>query len=506
MFLARCAAIAAAAVLGCSSADAQPASRVSFSRVAVDPGLGRLDFVLAVADLNGDGRDDIVAGGREEYSFNGAPGDRLVKTPLHVFVGEEDGRLTHAPELVDGTIAARDPFLVAADLNGDGRPDLAVFDAGVYVNEESVGYGNPPQLWLSGQDGVLRPSEALADAVRAEHALWPPAGKGLSALADLHLKSVTSGDIDGDGDHDLWVDSIGGKNVSSHFMVNNGDGTFTVDEERAPTVLRHNPPESWYHLEGHLADLDHDGDLDLALGQNRDIFPGTVNQFSVVLINDGTGNYPARIELPRPAFNDGYTSVAGQTHFDVNGDGYQDLLVVHTRNDDGPPDVIPFTGRHVQVLVNRGTPSRLLLRRGPLSFGDETSTWMGDQSATTPELDPDGEHLSNDAEPRMYDVDRDGCADLVMSGSLEEVAPHAPLVYRNNGSGQFEPMPPEPFAGSDRYFGVYAVPADVTGDGVIDFVVPRRHDGPDGRPRTADDFGTLVTLVNTTPAGPVRCE
>ena len=40
---------------------------------------------------------------------------------------------------------------------------------------------------------------------------------------------------------------------------------------------------------------------------------------------------------------------------------------------------------------------------------------------------------------------------------------------------------------------------------VIDFAVPRRHDGPHGRPRTVDDFGTPVTLANTTPAGPVRC-
>ena len=494
-----------AGLLGCSAAYAQSSSNVSFSRVSMEPGLGRLDFVLAVADLNGDGRDDIVAGGREEYGFYAAPEDRLVKTTLHVFVGEEDGRLTPAPELVEGTIDVRDPTLVAADVNGDGRPDLAVFDAGVYVGEASSGYGNPPQLFLSSPDGRLRPSDALADAVRREHELRPQ--PHYSGPADLHLKSATAGDIDDDGDIDLWVDSIGGANVSSHFLVNNGDGTFTVDEARAPAALRHNPPpESWYHLEGRLADLDDDGDLDLALGQNRDVFPSTVNQFGVVLINDGTGNYPARIELPRPAFNDGYTSVSGQTHFDVNGDGSQDLLLVHTRNDDGPPGVIPFTGRYIQVLVNRGTPSRVLLRSGPMSFGDETDTWMGDQSATTAEIDPDGENLYNDAEPRMYDVDRDGCLDLVMWRSQEEVGPDAPLVYRNNGSGQFEAMPSEPFAGSDRYFGLYAVPADVNGDAAIDFVVPRRHDGPDGQPRTADDFGTLVTLVNTTPAGSVRCE
>ncbi len=504
MFSRRFTAVAAVFVIGCSSAQAQSASRVSFSRVTTEPGLGRLDFVLAVADLNGDGRDDIVAGGREEFSFDGARENRFEKTTLHVFVGEENGSLTPVPELVEGTIEARSAIVVAADFNGDTRADLAIFDEGIYVGEESSGYGNPPQLFLSSPDGRLRPSDALADAVAREHELRPH--PHYSGPADLHLKSATAGDIDGDGDIDLWVDSIGGANVSSHFMVNNGDGTFTVDEARAPVALRHNPPESWYHLEGHLADLDNDGDLDLALGQNRDIFPSTVNQFSVVLINDGAGNYPARIELPRPAFNDGYTLVKGQAHFDVNGDGFQDLLVVHTRNDDGPPDVIPWTGRHIQVLINRGTPSPVLRRRGPMSFGDETSTWMGDQSAAAPQRNADGEELANYAAPTMHDVDRDGCADLVMSGSLEEVGTDAPLVYRNNGSGQFEAMPPEPFGGSDdTHVGLYAVPADVNGDAVIDFVVPRRHDGPDGRPRTGDDFGTLVTLVNTTPVGPVRC-
>ena len=204
----------------------------------------------------------------------------------------------------------------------------------------------------------------------------------------------------------------------------------------------------------------------------------TSNQFSIVLMNDGTGHYPARIELPHPAFNDGYTAVNALTHFDVDGDGFPDLLLVHHRNDDGPPDVIPWTGRHVQVLVNLGTPSPVLRRRRAMSFIDQTPNRMGDQSATAPQRNADGDELVNYAAPKMHDVDRYGCADLVMSGSQEEVGTDAPLVYRNNGRGQFEAMRPEPFGGSDdTYVGLYAVPADVKrrrGDRLRGAAAPRR--------------------------------
>ena len=471
-----------------------PTPPPTFRRVTTEPGLGRLDFVLAVADLNGDGRDDILAGGRIGDHPGATPEERFMKRQLRVLVGERDGSFRHAPQLVHGAIETRVPIVVADDFNGDDRTDLAVFDKGVYVNAHNSGYGNPPQLFLSSSDGRLRPSDALANAVRREHQLRPPAWT-LSGPADLHLKSATSGDIDGDGDTDLWVDSIGGANVSSHFMVNHGDGTFEVDEARAPAALRHNPPEYWYHLEGHLVDLDNDGDLDLALGQNRDLRPTTVNQFSIVLINNGTGHFLARIELPRPAFNEGYTSVRGQTNRDVNGDGFQDLLVVHTRNNDALPNVIPWTGRYVQVLINRDEGT---------AFRDETPVWMGDQSAETAEIRPDGDLMHNDAKPELHDVDRDGCADLVMSQSAGPARRESPLVYRNDGNGRFQAMSPEPFAGSDPWFAYRVAPADVNRDGVIDFVVPLLDRGPDRHP-SEDDFTTFVTLLNTTPVGSLRC-
>ena len=268
--------------------------------------------------------------------------------------------------------------------------------------------------------------------------------------------------------------------------TNKQDGTFTVDIARAPHELLHNPrPEFWRHVGADLVDLDNDGDLDLALGQIRDLGPTHINQFSIVLVNDGTGHYPARIELPHPTFAEGYTSVATLTHFDVNGDGFQDLLLPHGRNDDGPPDVLPWTGRYIQVLINDGTPSPVLRRHRGMSFVDETPTWIGAQSATTPERNAAGHPLHNAAEPSMHDVDRDGCADLVMTGGSYPLGTESPLIYRNNGSGQFQAIAPEePLAGTSRHI----VPADV-----------------DGLYATADDFVTFVAYLNTTPAGPDRC-
>ena len=46
-----------------------------------------------------------------------------------------------------------------------------------------------------------------------------------------------------------------------------------------------------------------------------------------------------------------------------------------------------------------------------------------------------------------------------------------PLVYRNNGSGQFSPLPREHFVSGDDACGYGAMPIDANGNGAIDFAV-----------------------------------
>ena len=272
-------------------------------------------------------------------------------------------------------------------------------------------------------------------------------------------------------------------------MVNDGSGGFRIERGRATdAVFRNSLYGYWQHVGHSFVDADGDGDPDLALGR----IDGGRGVPSIVAVNDGTGHYPTRIVLPDLTFNEGWTAVHALARFDVNSDGLDDLLLVHER--DGPPEALSFTGRYIQVLLNDGGTA----------FVDETSTWMGGQEKTTPERGPDGDPLHNAARPRMLDIDRDGCEDIVMANSNDRVRSESPIFYLNNGSGQFQAVDPgETFTGMG-WSGIYGVPADVDGDGVVDLVFPQRVLGPDDEYGTDDDSTRFLTLMNTTPPRPVR--
>jgi hypothetical protein len=460
---------------------------VTYSR-AVTPAIhGFFTDIIAVVDFNGDGRQDVLVGGDGRlYASCLPPAQRPVPAPFRIMLSNGDGTLRDGTAEVlrrtpGDTVNFAQPHGVVADFNNDGRPDVAVFDFGAYCElsaAEHTFIGYAPVLLLSTPDGKWQTSNVLADAITRTHAARYPRFSGPYTRA----RQVTAGDINGDGRIDIFVEAAGGENLDSHFLMNNADGSFTADVDRAPRQALHNPPpEFWRHWGNALADLNGDGSLDLILGQTRDTDPTHINAASVVIYNDGSGRFPLsnRALLPPPNFNGGFTQSLAVAVLDLDGDGLQDLILAHTRND--------YISRYLQVLMNRG----------PGRFVDDTVVRIGDQSLTTPLLNVRGEPLRNKIDHVfLRDVDNDGTLDLVFnSRPPASIRPEAPLVHLNNGRGQFAAMDANIFTGGEGSFGENSVPLDLNGDGVLDFLHPDAVPGADGTYGTADDTTQLIALV-----------
>lgn len=173
---------------------------------------------LTVADFDGDGQPDF------------ATATAALRSPdiLHLH-GEEPRSGWRQAEIPGLRKRAFLRSVEAADLDGDGRPDLAVG----YIQRSGPD-------WLSGIDVLLNTAEGWEreEVVREEGRI------GFWALA--------SGDLDGDGVQDLIALDDEGK---SRVLLGEGAGRFVLEESpelRAPELGCQG-----YHLE--LADLDGDG-------------------------------------------------------------------------------------------------------------------------------------------------------------------------------------------------------------------------------------------------------
>jgi hypothetical protein len=123
---------------------------------------------LAVADVNGDGVPDVIASSANQF----------LQVQIAIFLGNGDG--TFQPPMLTST-GTTGGTLVVADLNGDGIPDLIAADCN-FKGGTSCGASEPGYM-LGNGDGTFQPEVRFTT------------GPGASA--------ITVADFNGDGKPDL---------------------------------------------------------------------------------------------------------------------------------------------------------------------------------------------------------------------------------------------------------------------------------------------------------------
>jgi hypothetical protein len=266
----------------------------TFQPVATYPTSGFGGWALAVADVNGDGKPDLLV--TNQCSTNACSGDSRVG----VLLGNGDGTFQPAVSYDSGGYAAQS--IAIKDVNGDGKPDVLV--ANQCASYGNCGNGGGVGVLLGNGDGTFQATVSYSSG----------------GIAD----SVAVGDVNGDGKPDLLVGNYcqldnSCTNATSGtvaVLLGNGDGTFraavsyTSGGYGASSVA--------------VADVNGDGKLDLLLArQCADSACGS-NGTVGVLLGNGDGTFQPIVNYGSGGFDAGSLAVA-----DVNGDKTPDLLVAN---------------------------------------------------------------------------------------------------------------------------------------------------------------------------------
>ncbi len=244
-------------------------------------------------DLDGDGYDDVVVGGRDFGGYVGI---------AYVFPGSATGPGDEA----DATLTGSDVYdylgdIVgpAGDVDGDGYDDLLV------ASENCASSAGCAWIHLGGEGGV---------ATTASTTLTGPSSNDYLGYA-----SAPAGDRDGDGYDDLLV---------SAYSANTGGEVYLYPG--SSTGLSSTPSTTWtlgvglYDF-GHglaVGDYDGDGHTDLAVGASRyDYYEGAVFTYQGDAASIGTDVWATLPGALSSYF--GYTLVTD----DFDGDGRDDLVV-----------------------------------------------------------------------------------------------------------------------------------------------------------------------------------
>ncbi|GAB2534717.1 hypothetical protein GCM10027189_14900 [Rufibacter soli] len=308
--------------------------------------------------------------------------------------------LPGAPQMVHVRHSAQ------GDFNRDGRNDVILIGHGTDVNPFP---GEQSRIFIQQADGTLRDETATR-----------------LPLANDFTHHVTVGDIDKDGDLDLYFANIGGGTNGPRFLINNGSGVFTAQSSSLPADIAN---KSKVYTSSILVDFDQDQDLDLYLGADERAGE------NLILFNNGQGKFEVTAKSKLNKLPDNTWIGVGVAAADFDNDGDIDLVSNNTRGN-------PFyQGASLQLLLNDGTggftdQSTLL----PAVYSQNTSTqdwvvWVD-----------------------TVDINKDGWVDLITKGNNNNSK-----LFINHG-GSFQDMTHILPAGFSAGGGFRAGDFDLDGD------------------------------------------
>jgi hypothetical protein len=173
--------------------------------------------------------------------------------------------------------------------------------------------------------------------------------KALEGDANFEDTAASFFDADGDGDLDLLVGSGGNERISpanyqNRLYLNNGKGAFAKSSAIIPSASTSVSVIAPY-------DFDNDGDVDVFVGSRS--VPGVygIDPKHVLLENDGKGNFKNVID--KKAFKLNATGMITDAVWeDVDNDGKKDLIIV---GDWMAPQIFKNTGRRLAVFKSNLT-------------------------------------------------------------------------------------------------------------------------------------------------------
>ena len=390
---------------------------------------------LYVADFNGDGKLDLAVL---------APYNNQNVSCVYIFLGNGDGSFQTAVPY--STIDPNHPNnvnvhgMAVGDLNGDGKPDIAVTEnngMAVLLNNGNGTFGTATYY----DDGINQASDlgiAIGDVngdnkndVVVTSAPWGYIVLFLnqgsntfaaSTIAQLGVNSswlVNMADINRDKKMDLVVTDITGE---VHTFFGKGDGTFTT----GPVY----PVQYWEQMPDNviLADFNKDGALDLFKPLSGETWDGQV------MLGRGDGTFQTN-----QAYGWGVT-------------GFGQNLVTADFNGDGFPDVA-----YAYVGINNTTPGfGLMLGNSHGALGNPTIVPVSTTACGWSEWIAAG------------DVNGDGKADVVVS--ISSGCPTGQIaVLTGKGNGKFNTPVYYSTGTTAQAYEVFL--QDMSGDGKPDIIV-----------------------------------